>query len=88
MPHPRINKNLKGDYVRVASFAGVDKGKKSKDMAGWVAVSNIKKAVRVVDGQGDSLQITLKSQGPPLVLRGPNLNDAEAKLRKKNIPSA
>ena len=86
MPHPRINKAIKGDYVRVASYPGIDKGKKALDMAGWVAVKDIKKAVRINDGK-DGLQITLKSQVAPLMLRGPNLNNTEAGLRKRGIGS-
>ena len=86
MPHPRMNPAVKGDYIRIGFYPGIDKGKKSLDMAGCVKLTDIKKAVRINDGQ-DGLQIHLKSQVQPLTLRGPNLNDAEAGLRKKGIGS-
>ena len=86
MPHPRINPAVKGDYVRISSYPGIDKGRKSLDMAGYIKLTDIKKAVRINDGR-DGLQITLKSQVQPLTLRGPDLNAAEARLRKKGIGS-
>lgn len=83
LPHPRINPNVKGSYVKLSGFVHP----RDARMRNWVRVEDIQRAEPFVDASGRGMRVHFKPvlARPVFVYRGGGIDRAKAELAKRGI---